>query len=72
LLFPKQQIDNCCKKYELTVESIKKVTNNIANTNTMRAIEIEQTVKIYTPLYNDVQQNIKSLIECGELMNMNI
>jgi hypothetical protein len=67
LLFSKQQIDNCSKKYDLTVESIKNITNNIANTHTMRAIEIEQTVKIYTPLYNDVQQNIKSLIECGEL-----
>lgn len=33
----------------------------------MRSPEIEQTVKIYTPLYNDVQQNIKSLIECGKL-----
>lgn len=34
----------------------------------MRSIEVEQTVKIYSPLYNEVQQSIKSLIECGKCL----
>lgn len=63
-----QQIENCCAKYKLTVDSIKNIIDNIANTNTMRAIEVEQTVKVFSPKHNEVQQSIKFLIECGKFV----
>lgn len=32
----------------------------------MRAVEVEQTVKVFSPKHNEVQQSIKFLIECGK------
>lgn len=63
-----QKIENCYAKSKLTVDSIKNIIDNIANTSSMRAIEVEQTVKVYEMKYNEAQSNIKSLIECGKFV----
>lgn len=47
--------------------SIRSLKENLSSTSTMRASEIEQTMKICSSTYADVQRSIKTLLENGEL-----
>ncbi|CRL08293.1 CLUMA_CG021374, isoform B [Clunio marinus] len=59
------QIDEFKKHFETIVASIKSLKENLANTSTMRSQEIEQTIKICSPTYSDVQKSIKTLLDNG-------
>lgn len=62
-----QQIDEFRKLFNSILASIKSLKENLANTSTMRSLEIEQTIKICSSTYSDVQKSIKTLLDNGEL-----
>lgn len=62
----KQQIDEFRKHFESILASIKSLKENLANTSTMRASEIEQTIKICNATYAETQKSIKTLLDNGE------
>lgn len=64
--FRSQQIDEFRKHFESILASIRSLKENFANTSTMRSSEIEQTIKICSSTYADVQKSIKTLLDNGE------
>lgn len=66
LSFFSQQIEEFRKHFESILASIKSLKENLANTSTMRASEIEQTMKICSSTYADTQKSIKALLDNGE------
>lgn len=61
-----KKIEDFRKAYEKTLTSIDGLQQNLADSNTMRASEIEQTIKICNSTNSDVQKSIKSLLDNGE------
>lgn len=66
LLFSLKQIDEFNKFFNNTMSTVKSLKGNLSNTDTMRSSEIEQTIKLCTTIYDEIQRSIKILLDNGE------